>query len=757
MLRILTFLWIFTVSFISLTHCKPTELQNTCDARSESYLLASLIRFATGDRSASCLPAFTFLDQWGVYGSTIAKVYSITSYNDQIIVGGDFTMTGIATGSASLVDPITGAVVPNRFCPHLKVKGLSNVAISDGSGGFYIAGDFTHVQGIKLSQVAHILPGCQVDPNFNPAEDQTRNLAALQLLGDNLYVGGMFTGWDSGSQSNIASLNRFTGKLNTEFITGTFDNSVFDIVSDGSALYVGGHFQNIGATPRYGLVKLSPNTGAIDSTFTGQAPVGGQVNDLYLGTDHTGTPVLYMVGPFTGRAISFYLNGTQTSWAPNPNLEVFKIHQHVNTIYLGGEFTTIGATPANYLVGVDNQLGAVKENSFAINNYIRTLTVIGNKLYVLGEFTEVQGQKRNYAASYDLPSGSLNIWDPNLNSSIYFPAGDIVSSGSSLLIASNHTAINTKFRKHFVVFEESTGSPIEGTPNFDFPIKTLYRKGNHLFVGGSFENVNETPRIAFAILDLPSYSLNPTNLGVSGSSLEIRTITSNESQIFFGGIGMTTVSGQTRNALASISVENFSLTGWNPNLGPNSATSLLIQDDAVFVGGLYNSLNGNNTISNYRAVDTNTGLALNYPSNSNYPNSDVSAQAYFEGKIYLGGIFTTIGAGSFSNFAIYDSINQSYISPNPIYANGFVNSIAISPEGKVVVAGSFTGLNGSTTTNYLSAFDSRTNSILPWVPNLESTGYASYYRNGKWYIGGEFKNAFNKAYGGLFISDLNER
>ncbi|TGL88725.1 hypothetical protein EHQ68_08795 [Leptospira congkakensis] len=757
MFRIFSISCIYVVSITTFTLCKPAELENTCDARSQSYLLASVIRYATGDRSPSCLPAFSFFDEWGVYDPTAAKVTAIESYQGQIIVGGNFSMTGVPTGNIAMVDSVTGMVVPNRFCPHLKVNGSYSTAISDGSGGFYIGGDFTHVQGIKRSKVAHILPGCQLDPNFVVDEDASRGITTFALLGANLYVGGLFTGWGSGSQSNIASVNRYTGNLNLEFVTDTFNSGVFDIVTDGVALYVGGHFSNIGATTRYGLVKLSPSTGAIDSTFTGQAPVGGQVNDLHLGTDHLGTPVLYVVGPFTGRAISFFLNGTQTSWAPNPNIEVVKVNQYENTIYLGGDFTTIGGIASNYLVGVDNQLGAIKENSFAINNYVRYLTVIGNKLYVLGEFTAAKGQKRNSAASFDLPSQSLNVWDPNLNSLIYFPSGEIVPSGSSLLIASNHSALNMKYRKNFVVFEEATGSPIEGTPNFDFQISSLLTKDNRLFVGGSFENVNGIPRKALAVLDLPTYNLSSTDLNITGSSAEIRTITSNHNQIFFGGFSMTGAGGQTRSGAAAIDSTTFSLTNWNPNI-VGSPNTMMVVNDLVYIGGIYSSLNGNGAISNYRAVDTINGTISNFPSNAYHPNNGVYTQTIYDGRIYIGGIMTNIGIlGTFQNMATYDTKSNSYITPNPIYSDGGVLSMATSPEGKVIVLGSFLGLNGTTASQFMNAFDAKTNTVLEWHPNADDVGNSSHFKNGKWYIGGDFKKVFNKPYGGFFVSDLTEK
>ncbi|TGK79100.1 hypothetical protein EHQ24_16265 [Leptospira noumeaensis] len=750
---------IYVVSFATFTLCKPAELENTCDVRSKSYLLASVIRYATGDRSPSCLPAFSFFDEWGVYGST-AKIDSIVSYNNQIIVGGNFSSIGFPTGSAAFVDAQTGAVVPNRFCPFLKVKGITYVAISDGSGGFYIGGDFTHVQGTARSQVARILPGCQLDSNFIPDTSTSRIVTALAILGDQLYVGGQFVNWGTGSQVNIVSLNRESGKLNTNFYTGTIDADVLDIVTDGSSLFIGGNFQNIAAGVRYGVAKISPNTGVVDTSFTGQVQAGGTVNDLHLGTDTSGNPVLYAVGFFSGakpNAKSFYLNGVETSWAPSTNFTVNSVSQYENTIYLGGEFTTVKTvTPANYLVGVDNNTGNVIQNNFGISGNVTSATVIGNKLYALGEFAEAKGQTRNFAAGYDLPNHNLNDWNPSFLDSIFTPVGSVVAAGSTVMVVSNNQAVNLKPYKHFVVIDDSTGSPIGGTPNFDFPIKSLHIKNNHLFVGGSFEHVNGIPRIALAILDLPTYQLNQANLNILPAGSETRTITSNDTQIFFGGAGMSSVNGQTRNALASINAENFSLTNWFPNLG-GSATSLLVLNDAVYIGGIYISLNGDNSIANYRAVDTNTGLVLPLPSTSDYPNSDVAAQTYFDGKIYLGGIFSMIGASTFNNFAMYDTNTKSYISPNPIYANGHVYSITPSPDGKIVVAGSFTGLNGSTTNNYLSAFDSKTNTVLPWFPNMDNTGFKSIYLNGKWYIGGEFKNAFNKPYGGFFTSDLTEK
>ncbi|TGL70713.1 hypothetical protein EHQ62_06960 [Leptospira jelokensis] len=742
------------------TNCKPADLESTCDVKSESFLLASLVRLATGDRSPSCLPAFSFLEEWGVYVSTsIPKVRSILSYRNHILMGGDFNKVGLSTGSVAILDKHSGTAIPSRFCPFLKVKGETYAAVPDGSGGFYIGGTFTHVQGIKRSQVAHILPGCQLDPNFNVTEDASRSVYTLHVLGDNLYVGGNFASWGSNPQSNIASVNRYTGELNTGFFPGAMNNYVYSIVSFGNSLFIGGSFDTIGAV-RLGIAKLNATTGVVDTSFTSQLNVGGAAFDLNMGTDSQGSPVLYVGGSFStprNNATAFYPDGTLTSWAPNPNAPVEAIQQYENTVYLGGSFTSVlGAPTANFLVGVDNGSGTAVKNDFAIDLTVTSLHLVGNQLYALGQFTMAKGISRNYAAAFEVPSGALTNWNPSLDEAVSNPGGAVIPFGNDVVLGFNRYGVNLIPKKHFVVFDEATGYPLDNTPEFDFGIVTMHLKGDRLFLGGSFRTINGISRNSFAALDLPHYQLNPMDVQIPGITGDIRAIASGNGQVYFGGDGFTTVSGQTRNRVAAISEETLALTQWNPNVDVTGiVSSLLVVGDAVFIGGLYTSLNGNNTIQYYRAVDTVTGTAISLPSTTNYPQNDVMVQTLYDGKIYLGGSFTTIsGLGAFNNFAIYDFATNSY--QNSIYANGFVNAITPAPDGRVLVGGSFTGLNGSTTTPNVSAFQTGSYNILNWAPNPDSTVYTSFYHNGKWYVGGEFKDAFNKAYGGFFRTDLNE-
>lgn len=742
--------------------CKPAELSNTCDAKTKEYFQATIIRFVTGDRSPSCLPSFDFQDLWGVYmGTGTTGVNAIASYNDQIIIGGDFQFVGPSTGNVVYLETSNGKVLPNRYCPYLKVVGTTGIAISDGNGGFYIGGEFYAVQGVEKFSIAHILPGCQLDHNFTVPNDNNKSVYTLLLAGDFLYAGGYYTDDNSGY---LVRVNRYTGALDTSFAPNP-NTLVSDLETDGDSLYVCGDFTNIGGYAKNSLVKFSLSTGLVIPSFT-TTITGGSCLDLHYGSIADGSPVIYAVGDLTtptfNRALSFYPDGSLTNWNPNPGLnKVNSIQQYYNTIYLGGDFTTInGGTIANYLVSVNNSTGTAINTNYGIgaSQPVATLQIIENTLYLTGEFTSVKSIPRNYAAALSLPDESVTAFNPNYDGSFSNPGSGIVSAGNGVvLFTSNRSTVNVVARNHFAVLDEVTGAPIEGTPNFDFPIKALHRIGNRLFAGGSFTSIAGQSRNRFAILDLPNYQLSPINIVLSGNP-DIRTITSDESQIYVGGNSLANVNAQPRNGVFALNSSDLSLSGWNPDLGVGSSgESLLVVNDLVFIGGLYSGINGDGVTTNYQAVDKVSGIKRGIPSTNNFPSSGVYAQSLVGSKIFLGGQFTTIGSlGTFNSIAVYNLASQTYELPNPVFSDNIVNHIAAYPDGNVLIGGSFTTLNGIPDHYSLGVFNSNTNSLSPWKSSVNDVVYTSMYKNGKYYIGGAFTIAHKKSNGGLVRSSLNE-
>jgi hypothetical protein len=75
-------------------------------------------------------------------------VHAIAESDDTLYIGGTFGYVGPHTGSGVVLSSESGAVNP----AFPQVEGGDVLAVAaDGSGGWFIGGDFTHVGGVPAS------------------------------------------------------------------------------------------------------------------------------------------------------------------------------------------------------------------------------------------------------------------------------------------------------------------------------------------------------------------------------------------------------------------------------------------------------------------------------------------------------------------------------------------------------------------------------------------------------------------------------
>lgn len=97
-----------------------------------------------------------------------------------------------------------------------------------------------------------------------------------------------------------------------------------------------------------------------------------------------------------------------------------------DTVFVGGDFQK--ARPAGsalgtnevarpYLLSYTLSTGVLTSFAPTLNGQVRQVAVSpdGSRLYIVGDFTTVNGVTRNRAAAFDLPSLTLSSWNPNLN------------------------------------------------------------------------------------------------------------------------------------------------------------------------------------------------------------------------------------------------------------------------------------------------------------------------------------------------------
>lgn len=129
-------------------------------------------------------------------------VHAAVELGGILYIGGEFFEVGPSTGSAVPIDAASG--LPQGLP---KVVGKVFAVASDGAGGWFIGGEFTHVGGQARSNLAHVLADHSVAP-WNPG---TATVYALVVDGNTVYVGGSFLNLGGQTRNHIGAVDATTG------------------------------------------------------------------------------------------------------------------------------------------------------------------------------------------------------------------------------------------------------------------------------------------------------------------------------------------------------------------------------------------------------------------------------------------------------------------------------------------------------------------------------------------------------------------
>lgn len=114
------------------------------------------------------------------------------------------------------------------------------------------------------------------------------------------------------------------------------------------------------------------------------------------------------------------------------------------------------------------------------NNYVRALSVDGDRLYIGGDFTTIQGQSREHVAAYDKDDMALLGFNPGSDRSVYgldAAKGRVVFGGQSRLVKATDTEGRLIWAK-----TKTTG---------DVKVVMMHPNGNSAYVGGLFDTFDK--------------------------------------------------------------------------------------------------------------------------------------------------------------------------------------------------------------------------------------------------------------------------
>ncbi len=610
-----------------------------------------------------------------------------------------------------------------------RVAGVVDAVVPDGSGGWYIGGSFAAVGGLRRSNLAHILSDGRV-ADWTP--DPDAGVLALALSGGTLYVGGHFGHIGGRARSFVAALDTARGQA-TDWDPAA-DLEVRALLPARGLLYVGGDFTSIGGEARRGVAALD--------VFTGQATAWD---------------------PDAG-------------YTPAPGL-VRTLAAVGDTIYVGGNFWSIGSTPHAHLAAVDATTGLAESwdpqisssnDSYYGEPYVGALAVRGNSLYFGGHFTEVAGQVRGGLAQVDRSTGQPTAWDPATGpwtGPLDRATTAIALRDTTMLVAGFFEAVGGKPRAFVAEVGLASAAPTDWDPQVNDPVRAVAVDGDTAYLGGTFVGLGAQWRRRWdlAAFDattgaVKDWAPDPDGLGIlslvvshgvvytsgyfyniggqprdgvaaldtlTGAATDWYPITNNWTRtleiagdtLFAGGM-FTSMNGLPRGRLASFDLATMALTDWAPSAN-SDIYDLAARGGMVYLAGFFSTVNGISRRYGVAAVDATTGALLDWN-----PQSDnlVNVIEIVGDAVFVGGSFNTIGGQPRANLAALDPVTG--LATNwSADADGGVNTLAVWGD-TLFVGGRFSTLAGQPRSG-LAALSMATGELLPWNPEFSSVEWAS--------------------------------
>lgn len=173
---------------------------------------------------------------------------------------------------------------------------------------------------------------------------------------------------------------------------------------------------------------------------------------------------LFAFDAFTGQV--------STTFAPNPNDRVYTLEPASDgaSVYVGGAFTSVTSGGASLAVSrlykasvaTGNRVAAFQPGT--INGQVRDVSVTGNRLWVAGKFTHLQGQPSRGLGTLDATSGARDPYYTAVLAGVHRGTTTNVQKiatdpGNGRLVAiGNFDTVNGAKRHQFAVFDIAGGA-----------------------------------------------------------------------------------------------------------------------------------------------------------------------------------------------------------------------------------------------------------------------------------------------------------
>ncbi len=558
-----------------------------------------------------------------------------------------------------------------------------------------------------------------LDLGFNPgvgAFGAAGTVYALAVQPDGkIVLGGTFSLAAGQARGNIARFNA-DGSLDTTFLsTGAGANGdVFAIaLQSNGKIIICGDFTTVNGASRSRIARLNSD-GTLDYSFLatgsganfvvntaalqsdGKLVIGGHFTSIN-GTTRNHIARLNSDGTLDE---SFLATGTGI------NGDVFSLAvQSDGKTVIGGFFTSVNGTARLGIARLNtdgtNDASFLTTAGFGVNNSVFAVAIQPDgRVLIGGLFTNVNGAERNGAARLNADGnldGSFLAAGAGANAALYALS---LQSDGKILIGGAFTSFSGSPRGG--VARLNTNGSVDtsflatGAGANNIVRALAIQSDGKTVVGGAFTAINDTVRAGIARLDSAG-NLDTTAAGVVRNEVLAAGVQS-DGKIVIGGT-FVNFNGTTRNRIARLNADGsldptFIATAAGAN---GDVATLLIQPDGkILIGGNFTSVNGA-SVNRIARLNPDGTLDAGFQISTGADSYVRKIALQSDGRIILGGTFTSINGASRSSVARLNAngtLDGSFMNSGA-GGNGVVAALAVQSDGKILIGGDFTSFNGT--------------------------------------------------------------
>lgn len=381
-------------------------------------------------------------------------VQAMVPWGGRVYAAGSFsTVGGRSLGPVGIVDAATGrdaaaGPVPSYTKPPADYSTARvTSAAADGTGGWYVAGEFDHLGGVPAPGLGRVRPDGSVDPGFAPPAPD-----AGTAYGRPVVARGKV--W-AATGSETAVLDGSTGQL----LARLGDGAVAGASPDGGTVYLRGrNLRVLSLFDAESLARVRSVMLPAEFRFVGDLAFDGSAVFTQSWSERR-TPVLAGADLGSG-ALRFSVALAAAAGASRST--PLAVSFGAGRLLLSGSVGRVAGRPVRGLTEIDRTTGLPRRSyasAFLANTAVAGVEASGGRLYVLGGRSP--GNGHDLLAALDATTGALvDEFRPGVGSDV-----DAMPSGGRVLLwAFSDVVVGAATRRGVVALDARTGRV---DPGFD--------------------------------------------------------------------------------------------------------------------------------------------------------------------------------------------------------------------------------------------------------------------------------------------------